>query len=41
VVVDAPGEPPSDLPFDILLDPEHPERSAVVFHAADDTSSEA
>lgn len=21
VVVDAPGEPPSDLPFDVLLDP--------------------
>jgi hypothetical protein len=35
VVVDAPGEPPSDLPFDILLDPDHPERSMVVFHAAD------
>ena len=35
VVVDAPGEPPSDLPFDILLDPENPERSIVVFHATD------
>jgi hypothetical protein len=35
VVVDAPGEPPNDLPFDILLDPNHPERSIVVFHAAD------
>jgi hypothetical protein len=34
VVVDAPGEPPSDLPFEILLDPEHPERSVVVFHAS-------
>lgn len=37
VVVDAPGEPPNHLPFDILLDPEHPERSVVVFHAADPT----
>jgi hypothetical protein len=35
VVVDAPGEPPNDLPFDILLDPEHPKRSIVVFHATD------
>ena len=35
VVVDAPGEPPSDLPFDILLDTEHPERSVVVFHASE------
>jgi len=35
VVVDAPGEPPNDLPFEILLDTEHPERSVVVFHATD------
>jgi hypothetical protein len=35
VVVDAPGEPPNDLPFEILLDTEHPERSIVVFHATD------
>lgn len=34
MVVDAPGEPPSDLPFEILLDAEHPERSVVVFHAS-------
>lgn len=34
VVVDAPGEPPNDLPFDILLDPDNPERSVVVFHAS-------
>ena len=33
VVVDAPGDPPNDLPFEILLDPEHPERSLVVFRA--------
>jgi hypothetical protein len=33
VVVDAPGAPPDDLGFDLLLDPEHPERSLVVFHA--------
>ena len=33
VVVDAPGDPPPDRPFDILLDPDHPERSIVVFHA--------
>lgn len=33
VVVDAPGEPPGDLPFDLLLDTEHPERSVVVLHA--------
>jgi hypothetical protein len=32
VVVDAPGEPPGDRPFDVLLDPDHPERSLVVFH---------
>ena len=36
VVVDAPGEPPSELPYEILLDPEHPERSIVVFHASDE-----
>ena len=36
VVVDAPGEPPNDLPFEILLDPENPQRSVVVFHAADE-----
>jgi len=35
VVVDAPGEPPDDLPFQILLDTEHPERSVVVFHSSD------
>jgi hypothetical protein len=34
VAVDAPGDPPHDLPFDIILDPEHPQRSIVVFHAA-------
>jgi hypothetical protein len=33
VVVEAPGEPPGDRPFDVLLDPDHPERSLVVFHA--------
>ena len=33
VVVDSPGEPPNELPFDILLDTDHPERSVVVFHA--------
>ena len=33
VVVDAPGEPPGDRPFEVLLDPDHPERSLVVFHA--------
>ena len=33
VVIDAPGDPPPDLPFEILLDPDHPERSIVVFHA--------
>ncbi|HVW32009.1 MAG TPA: hypothetical protein VHL53_05680 [Acidimicrobiia bacterium] len=32
VVIDAPGDPPNDLPFEILLDPDHPERSIVVFH---------
>jgi hypothetical protein len=32
VVVDAPGDPPLDQPFEILLDPDHPERSVVVFH---------
>ncbi|HEY4408305.1 MAG TPA: hypothetical protein VGO87_00360 [Acidimicrobiia bacterium] len=32
VVVDAPGDPPPDLPFEILLDPDHPERSIVLFH---------
>ena len=37
VVVEAPGDPPNNLPFEILLDPEHPERSVVVFHAADPT----
>ena len=41
VVVEAPGEPPNDLPFDIILDAEHPERSVVVFHAADPTPPEA
>jgi hypothetical protein len=35
VVIDAPGDPPNDLPFDVLLDQEHPERSIVVFHASD------
>jgi hypothetical protein len=38
VVVDAPGEPPDDLPFEILLDTEHPERSVVVFHADEELS---
>jgi hypothetical protein len=33
IAVDAPGDPPPDLPFDILLDPEHPERSVVVFRS--------
>lgn len=33
VVVDAPGEPPGERLFDVLLDPDHPERSLVVFHA--------
>ena len=37
VVVDAAGDPPNDLPFDVLLDPDHPERSIVVFHATDVT----
>jgi hypothetical protein len=32
VVVDAPGAPP-DLGMELLLDPDHPERSLVVFHA--------
>jgi hypothetical protein len=35
VVVDAPGEPPDDLPFQILLDTENPGRSMVVFRADD------
>ena len=35
VVIDAPADPPNDLPFDILLDRENPERSVVVFHASD------
>jgi hypothetical protein len=35
VVIDTPREPPNDLPFDILLDADHPERSVVVFHATD------
>jgi len=35
VIVDAPGEPPNGLPFDILLDMEHPERSVVVFRASE------
>ena len=35
VVIDAPGDPPNDLPFDILLDPEHPERSVVFFLASE------
>ena len=34
VVIDAPGDPPNDLPFEILLDPEHPERSVVIFQAS-------
>ena len=33
VVIDASGDRPPDLPFEILLDPDHPERSMVVFHA--------
>jgi hypothetical protein len=33
IVVDAPGEPPPDLGFELLLDPDHPERSLVLFHA--------
>jgi len=33
IVVDAPGEPPGDGGFELLLDPDHPERSLVVFHA--------
>jgi hypothetical protein len=33
VVVDAPGDPPNDLPFEIMLDPDHPERSVVFFQA--------
>ena len=40
VVVDAPGEPPGDRPFDLLLDPEHPERSMVVFHAPPEAISD-
>jgi hypothetical protein len=39
VVIDAPGEPPNDLPFDILLDPDHPERSVVVFRPCDASST--
>ncbi|MEW6471156.1 MAG: hypothetical protein AB1679_02710 [Actinomycetota bacterium] len=34
VAVEAPGDPPNDLPFAVVLDPEHPERSVVVFRAA-------
>jgi len=34
VVVDAPGDPPDDLPFQIILDPDHPERSVVFFAAS-------
>ena len=33
VVVDAPGDPPNDLPFEIMLDPDNPERSVVFFAA--------
>jgi hypothetical protein len=33
IVVDAPGDPPLDQPFEVLLDPDRPERSLVVFHA--------
>lgn len=34
IVVDAPGEPPPDGGFQLLLDSEHPERSLVLFPAA-------
>ena len=30
VVAEAPGEPPGDDPFEVRLDPDHPERSQVV-----------
>ncbi|HKN89798.1 MAG TPA: hypothetical protein VJ622_05920 [Acidimicrobiia bacterium] len=33
VVIDAPGDPPGEGGFELLLDPDHPERSLVVFHA--------
>lgn len=34
VVAEAPGEPPGDDPFEVRLDPEHPERSQVVHRKA-------
>jgi hypothetical protein len=33
VYQDANGDPPDDQPFEVLLDPEHPERSMVIVHA--------
>lgn len=39
VVVDAPGDPPNDLPFDIVLDAEHPERSVLLFRTDGTTES--
>ncbi len=30
IVAEAPGEPPGDDPFEVRLDPDHPERSQVV-----------
>jgi hypothetical protein len=33
VYQDANGDPPGDQPFELLLDPEHPERSMVIVHA--------
>jgi len=32
VIVDASGDPPGDQPFELLLDPEHPELSMVIVH---------
>jgi hypothetical protein len=33
VYQDANGDPPGDQPFELLLDPDHPERSMVIVHA--------
>ena len=39
IVVEGSGEPGDDEPFAVRLDPEHPERSAVVFKARQSPSN--
>jgi hypothetical protein len=39
IVAEGNGEPTNDEPFAVRLDPDHPERSSVVFKAKPDSSS--